>query len=150
VYESIWYDLTPSQTRDLFLMIVRSQKHLAITVGKVTDISLMQFTSVRLRDITRAIKLYTYCSLQYFDNRRFPVAFSRHDVRIQSLIICFYHVVDRESLGIIRVRTACYDLSGTNNGRSSALSTFVVIIGSATSRESNWRSVNVFTYVNDI
>jgi len=48
VYESHWYDLTPTQNHGLLLMIVRSQKHLMLTVGKVMDLSLMQFSSVRI------------------------------------------------------------------------------------------------------
>jgi len=48
VYESLWYDLTPMQNRGLLLMIVRSQKHLALTVGKIMDLSLMQFSSVSI------------------------------------------------------------------------------------------------------
>jgi len=48
VYESLWYDLTPMQNRGLLLMIIRSQKHLTLTVGKVMDLSLMQFSSVRI------------------------------------------------------------------------------------------------------
>lgn len=48
VYESLWYDLTPTQSRDLLLMIMRSQKHLTLTVGKVMDLSLKQFASVRI------------------------------------------------------------------------------------------------------
>ncbi|XP_014487596.1 PREDICTED: odorant receptor 4-like, partial [Dinoponera quadriceps] len=45
-YESLWYDLKPNQNRDLLLMIVRSQKHLTLTVGKFVDLSLIQFGSV--------------------------------------------------------------------------------------------------------
>lgn len=46
-YGSFWYDLKPHQNRDFLLMIVRSQKHLTLTVGKFVDLSLMQFGSVR-------------------------------------------------------------------------------------------------------
>ncbi|EZA57545.1 ObirOr5-V16 [Ooceraea biroi] len=45
-YESLWYNRTPAQNRDLLLMIMRSQKHLSLTVGKVVDLSLQQFASV--------------------------------------------------------------------------------------------------------
>ncbi|XP_020289113.1 odorant receptor 22c-like [Pseudomyrmex gracilis] len=45
-YESLWYDLTPTQNRDLLFIIVRSQKHLTLTIGKVMDLSLQQFTSI--------------------------------------------------------------------------------------------------------
>ncbi|KAL6254511.1 hypothetical protein P5V15_014564 [Pogonomyrmex californicus] len=46
VYESVWYNMTPSQCRTLLLVIVRSQKRLTITAGKVMDLSLEGFTSV--------------------------------------------------------------------------------------------------------
>ncbi|XP_020289077.1 odorant receptor 22c-like [Pseudomyrmex gracilis] len=45
-YESLWYDLTPTQNRDLLFIIVRSQKHLTLTIGRVMDLSLKQFTSI--------------------------------------------------------------------------------------------------------
>jgi len=54
VYESLWYDLTPTENRGLLLMIVRSQKHLTLTVGKIMDLSLMQFSGVRISWIMKA------------------------------------------------------------------------------------------------
>ncbi|XP_014480080.1 PREDICTED: odorant receptor 67c-like [Dinoponera quadriceps] len=45
-YESLWYDLTPSETRILLLLIMRSQKQLTITVGRFTNLSLQQFANV--------------------------------------------------------------------------------------------------------
>ncbi|EFN89880.1 Putative odorant receptor 92a, partial [Harpegnathos saltator] len=42
-YEALWYDLKPNQNRDLFFMIVRSQKHLTLTAGKFVVLSLKQF-----------------------------------------------------------------------------------------------------------
>ncbi|EFN75323.1 Putative odorant receptor 67c [Harpegnathos saltator] len=45
-YESLWYDLTPSETRILLLLIMRSQKQLTITVGSFTNLSLQQFANV--------------------------------------------------------------------------------------------------------
>ncbi|CAL1674364.1 unnamed protein product [Lasius platythorax] len=45
-YESLWYELNPNQNRDILLMILRSQKHLTLTVGKVVDLSLKQFASI--------------------------------------------------------------------------------------------------------
>ncbi|XP_020289114.1 odorant receptor 22c-like [Pseudomyrmex gracilis] len=45
-YESVWYDLTPTQNRLVLFMIVRSQKHLTLTIGKIMDVSLQQFTSI--------------------------------------------------------------------------------------------------------
>lgn len=47
VYESLWYDLNPSQNRDMQIMIVRSQKQLTLTIGKVAELSLKQFANVR-------------------------------------------------------------------------------------------------------
>ncbi|KAF3054421.1 Odorant receptor 052 [Nylanderia fulva] len=45
-YESLWYELNPNQNRDILLVILRSQKHLRLTVGKVVDLSLKQFASI--------------------------------------------------------------------------------------------------------
>lgn len=46
-YESLWYDLrSPSETRILLLLIMRSQKQLTITVGRFTNLSLQQFANV--------------------------------------------------------------------------------------------------------
>ncbi|EFN78839.1 hypothetical protein EAI_08305 [Harpegnathos saltator] len=45
-YEALWYDLKPNQNRDLFFMIVRSQKHLTLTAGKFVDLSLKQFGNI--------------------------------------------------------------------------------------------------------
>lgn len=58
-YESLWYDLPPSETRILLLLIMRSQKQLTITVGRFTNLSLQQFanvsfTSVSLREIVHS------------------------------------------------------------------------------------------------
>ncbi|XP_072750310.1 odorant receptor 10-like [Anoplolepis gracilipes] len=46
VYESNWYELNPSQNRDILLMIIRSQKHLRLTIGKVANLSLKQFADI--------------------------------------------------------------------------------------------------------
>ncbi|KAF3054422.1 Odorant receptor 070 [Nylanderia fulva] len=46
VYESNWYELNSNQNRDILLMIVRSQKHLTLTIGKVADLSLKQFADI--------------------------------------------------------------------------------------------------------
>ncbi|XP_011862400.1 PREDICTED: odorant receptor 82a-like isoform X1 [Vollenhovia emeryi] len=47
-YECIWYDLTPSECRVLMFLMLRSQKRLTITAGKITDLSLEGFTTVSL------------------------------------------------------------------------------------------------------
>ncbi|XP_018364902.1 PREDICTED: uncharacterized protein LOC108762413 [Trachymyrmex cornetzi] len=45
-YETLWYDLSTSECRILLLIIVRSQKRLTITAGKIMDLTLEGFTSV--------------------------------------------------------------------------------------------------------
>ncbi|XP_011156164.3 odorant receptor 85b isoform X2 [Solenopsis invicta] len=45
-YECLWYDLTPSECRVLLFLMLRSQKRLTITAGKITDLSLEGFTTI--------------------------------------------------------------------------------------------------------
>ncbi|KAL6254504.1 hypothetical protein P5V15_014557 [Pogonomyrmex californicus] len=45
-YDSLWYDVTSEKSRLMLLVILRSQKRLTITVGKIMDLSLERFTSV--------------------------------------------------------------------------------------------------------
>ncbi|KAF3054420.1 Odorant receptor 063 [Nylanderia fulva] len=45
-YESLWYESSTNQNRDVLLMIVRSQKRLTLTVGKFVDLSLQQFANI--------------------------------------------------------------------------------------------------------
>ncbi|KAF3054436.1 Odorant receptor 046 [Nylanderia fulva] len=45
-YKSTWYDLKPSDSKLIFLMILRSQRRLTITAGKIMDLSLEGFTSI--------------------------------------------------------------------------------------------------------
>ncbi|EFN71828.1 Putative odorant receptor 13a [Camponotus floridanus] len=45
-YECLWYDLTPSECRILMFLMLRSQKRLTITAGKMTDLSLEGFTTI--------------------------------------------------------------------------------------------------------
>ncbi|KAL6429669.1 hypothetical protein ACFW04_007532 [Cataglyphis niger] len=45
-YECLWYDLTPSECRTLMFLMLRSQKRLTITAGKITDLSLEGFTTI--------------------------------------------------------------------------------------------------------
>jgi len=40
--------MEPKNSRDLIFVILRSQKQLTLTVGKIMDLSLESFTSVRL------------------------------------------------------------------------------------------------------
>ncbi|XP_067205422.1 uncharacterized protein [Linepithema humile] len=46
-YDSFWYDVTLKKNRIVLLVILRSQKRLSITIGKIMDLSLERFTSVR-------------------------------------------------------------------------------------------------------
>nr|XP_012219877.1 PREDICTED: odorant receptor 85b-like [Linepithema humile] len=45
-YESLWYNMTPTVSRILMLIMLRSQKRLTITAGNVMDLSLEAFTVV--------------------------------------------------------------------------------------------------------
>lgn len=45
-YESLWYDLAPSESRILLFLIMRSQKQLTITIGRFANLSLQQFANV--------------------------------------------------------------------------------------------------------
>ncbi|KYN18449.1 Putative odorant receptor 92a [Trachymyrmex cornetzi] len=46
-YNCEWYDLKSTESRILLFIILRSQKQLTLTVGKMMDLSLQAFTSVR-------------------------------------------------------------------------------------------------------
>ncbi|CAL1674371.1 unnamed protein product [Lasius platythorax] len=46
VYNSLWYNMPPSDGRILLFVILRSQKRLTITAGKVIDLTLEGFTSI--------------------------------------------------------------------------------------------------------
>ncbi|XP_077261490.1 odorant receptor 13a-like isoform X2 [Temnothorax americanus] len=46
VYEALWYNMPPAECRILLFVILRSQKRLTITAGKIMDLSLKDFTSV--------------------------------------------------------------------------------------------------------
>ncbi|XP_011694668.1 PREDICTED: uncharacterized protein LOC105454037 [Wasmannia auropunctata] len=45
-YELLWYELSPSQNQDIQIIIVRSQRHLTLTIGKVAELSLKQFANI--------------------------------------------------------------------------------------------------------
>ncbi|XP_032669914.1 odorant receptor 4-like isoform X1 [Odontomachus brunneus] len=45
-YNCAWYNLKPEDSRLLLFVILRSQKQLALTVGKMTDLSLEYFASI--------------------------------------------------------------------------------------------------------
>jgi len=46
-YNVAWYELEPEYNRILLFIILRAQKQLTLTVGKMTDLSLQCFASVR-------------------------------------------------------------------------------------------------------
>ncbi|XP_011065037.1 PREDICTED: odorant receptor 22c-like [Acromyrmex echinatior] len=45
-YESIWYDFKPNECKLILFIILRSQRRLTITAGKIMDLSLEGFTSI--------------------------------------------------------------------------------------------------------
>ncbi|XP_011065062.1 PREDICTED: odorant receptor 2a-like [Acromyrmex echinatior] len=45
-YNCEWYDLKSTESRILLFIILRSQKQLTLTVGKMMDLSLQAFTSI--------------------------------------------------------------------------------------------------------
>ncbi|XP_072750610.1 odorant receptor 13a-like [Anoplolepis gracilipes] len=45
-YNTAWYDLEPEYSRILLFIMLRSQKQLTLTVGKMTDLSLQCFASI--------------------------------------------------------------------------------------------------------
>lgn len=116
-YESLWYDLKPHQNRDLLFMIVRSQKHLTLTVGKFMDLSLIQFSNVRSQCHSGETKRSERkrmsargCARSVIANNVLTtgrcflsVVSSRRAMSRTMAVIVVYRVVDRESLGVIRV-----------------------------------------------
>ncbi|XP_011862407.1 PREDICTED: odorant receptor 82a-like isoform X2 [Vollenhovia emeryi] len=46
IYESLWYNLPPSDSRIILFMMLRCQKRLTITAGRVMDLTLEGFTSI--------------------------------------------------------------------------------------------------------
>ncbi|XP_029157645.1 odorant receptor 4-like [Nylanderia fulva] len=50
-YNCAWYDLKSKDSRILLFIILRSQKQLTLTVGKMMNLSLETFTSVRIMHI---------------------------------------------------------------------------------------------------
>ncbi|KYQ60523.1 Putative odorant receptor 13a [Trachymyrmex zeteki] len=61
-YECLWYDLTPSECRILMFLMLRSQKRLTITAGKITDLSLEGFTT----DLRFIVSLHDYSESDVF------------------------------------------------------------------------------------
>ncbi|KAH0956627.1 OrV7 [Eciton burchellii] len=46
IYESLWYKMPPNDSRILTFMILRSQKRITITAGKIIDLTLEGFTNI--------------------------------------------------------------------------------------------------------
>ncbi|XP_077261550.1 odorant receptor 22c-like isoform X2 [Temnothorax americanus] len=46
IYESLWYNMVPSDSRIMLFIMMRSQKRLTITAGKIFDLTLEGFMSV--------------------------------------------------------------------------------------------------------
>ncbi|EFN82521.1 Odorant receptor 2a, partial [Harpegnathos saltator] len=46
-YDAKWYNSSPTQSRIMLLLILRSQRKLTISIGKFMDLSLERFTTVR-------------------------------------------------------------------------------------------------------
>ncbi|KAL0134005.1 hypothetical protein PUN28_001126 [Cardiocondyla obscurior] len=45
-YESLWYDMPPNQSKIISFMIMRSQRRLSITAGKMMDMSFEALTTI--------------------------------------------------------------------------------------------------------
>ncbi|XP_018348893.1 PREDICTED: odorant receptor 4-like [Trachymyrmex septentrionalis] len=45
-YESLWYDLLSKQKKIIIFVIMRSQKQVIITAGRITSLSLETFTNI--------------------------------------------------------------------------------------------------------
>ncbi|XP_032669921.1 odorant receptor 22c-like [Odontomachus brunneus] len=45
-YETLWYNMSPSNSKDILFIIMRSQKQLTFTAGGLTDLSLELFSSI--------------------------------------------------------------------------------------------------------
>ncbi|XP_012063167.1 PREDICTED: odorant receptor 4-like [Atta cephalotes] len=57
-YETVWYKLSTSECRILLFVILRSQKRLTITAGKVMDLTLEGFTNVMKASVSYISVLY--------------------------------------------------------------------------------------------
>ncbi|XP_032669891.1 odorant receptor 67c-like [Odontomachus brunneus] len=84
VYDSLWYESDSKDCRVILLLIMRSQNQLAITIGKVMDLSLERFASVRsltLRtDTSNALIVSITVQLRYCKGFSFLRVGSARDV----------------------------------------------------------------------
>ncbi|KMQ95565.1 odorant receptor 2a [Lasius niger] len=70
-YYSAWYEMKPENSRNLILIILRAQKQLTLTVGKIMDLSLESFTDAigspnALEQILKSLLFYTITNLEAF------------------------------------------------------------------------------------
>ncbi|XP_072751075.1 uncharacterized protein [Anoplolepis gracilipes] len=89
-YNSAWYDLKSKDSRVLLFIILRSQKQLTLTVGKMMDLSLESFTSIMnasgsylsvFRSVLTQIANNTLCCYQK--------TFSRHSFFLFARECCY-------------------------------------------------------------
>lgn len=73
-YESLWYDLTPSENRILLFLIMRSQKQLTITIGRFTNLSLQQFANVSFIGVRLRVRDSVHYIYMYVCSRTFTLA----------------------------------------------------------------------------
>ncbi|XP_036141352.1 odorant receptor 13a [Monomorium pharaonis] len=53
-YDSLWYNMSPRQSKIMLFIIIRSQKRLTFTAGKMMDMSLETFTNIMKASISYA------------------------------------------------------------------------------------------------
>ncbi|XP_036141369.1 odorant receptor 13a [Monomorium pharaonis] len=53
-YDSLWYNMSPRQNKIILFIIIRSQKRLIITAGKMMDMSLETFTNIMKASVSYA------------------------------------------------------------------------------------------------
>ncbi|XP_039310433.1 odorant receptor 22c isoform X2 [Solenopsis invicta] len=58
IYETLWYDMPTHQSKIIIFIIMRSQKRLAITAGKMVDMSFETFTSIMKASASYVSVLY--------------------------------------------------------------------------------------------
>ncbi|EFN75324.1 hypothetical protein EAI_05251 [Harpegnathos saltator] len=90
-YDSAWYDMEPKDRRILLLIILRSQKQLTLTIGKLMDLSLQRFTSVSM---TRAQRMNSsfYLRTIHLSGYTFFMFIFKYLYKIFNLLNGFMHV----------------------------------------------------------
>ncbi|XP_066598345.1 odorant receptor 10-like [Prorops nasuta] len=59
-YKSLWYELKPKESSVLILVILRSQRQLTITIGKIMELSLERFTTILKASVSYISVLYAF------------------------------------------------------------------------------------------